>query len=49
MRRPHLPMVLVSLMLTSSMASVLGASGREVTDNREGGDAYRMGLDDRER
>lgn len=40
MRRRLLPLVLVSLMLTSSMASVLGASGREVMDNWEDGDAF---------
>ena len=40
MRRRLLPLVLVSLMLTSSMASVLGASGREVVDNWDDGDAW---------
>ena len=40
MRRRLLPLVLVSLMLTSSMASVLGASGREAVDNWDDGDAW---------
>ena len=40
MRRRLLPLVLVSLMLTSSMSSVLGASGREVVDNWDDGDAW---------
>ena len=40
MRRRLLPLVLVSLMLASSMASVLGASGREVVDNWDDGDAW---------
>lgn len=40
MRHRLLPLVLVSLMLTSSMSSVLGASGREVVDNWDDGDAW---------
>ena len=40
MRRRILPLVLVSLMLTSSMSTALGASGREAVDNWDDGDAW---------